>query len=298
MHPDYPLFLWPMFILRFLSHWPLSWLYALADFAAFVSSYIVRYRRKTIEENLRKSFPEKSSQEIRQIRQDFYHNLADISVETLYGRTISVKEMKRRVEFDGMEIIEKYYQQRQSIIILATHQCNWEWLLLAGCLRLPYPVDAMYKKLANSNMDDFMYSIRSRFEGKPINKDHAARAILKRKHETRAIAVVADQTPSIHTPKDWITFLHQKTGFYQGVEQLPRLTKYPVVFAAMYRISRGCYRVQFQEISEPPYDEKTQILSHYVALAETVIRQQPANWLWSHRRWKYTDPSTPNVSGR
>ncbi|MEO0333875.1 MAG: lysophospholipid acyltransferase family protein [Bacteroidota bacterium] len=279
-----------MFLLRFLSHWPLSWLYVLADLAAFVASHLIRYRRKTIEENLRKSFPEKSNQEIQQIRRDFYRNLSDISVETLYGRTVSEEEMKKRVTFDGMKIIEKYYRQQQSVIILAAHQCNWEWLLLAGCLRLPYPVDAMYKKLANSNMDDFMYSIRSRFDGKPINKDHAARAILKRKHETRAIAVVADQTPSVETSKDWITFLHQETGFYQGVEQLPRLTKYPVVFAAMRRISRGYYLVQFQEISEPPYDENFQILSRYVALVETVIRQQPANWLWSHRRWKHAKP--------
>ncbi|MEM8968999.1 MAG: lysophospholipid acyltransferase family protein [Bacteroidota bacterium] len=285
-----------MFILRFLSHWPLPWLYVLSNFAAFVASHLVRYRRKTIEENLRKSFPKKSEEEIEQIRRGFYHNLADISVETLHGRTISEKEMRRRVVFDGMEIIEKYYRQQQSIIILATHQCNWEWLLLAGCLQLPYPVDAMYKKLTNSRMNDFMYSIRSRFGGKPINKDHAARAILKRKHETRAIAVVADQTPSIGTSKDWITFLHQETGFYQGVEQLPRLTKYPVVFAAMYRISRGHYRVQFQEISEPPYDENSQILSRYVTLAETVIRQQPANWLWSHRRWKYTKPPAMSIT--
>ncbi|MEM9831024.1 MAG: lysophospholipid acyltransferase family protein [Bacteroidota bacterium] len=283
-----------MFFLRFLSHWPLSWLYILGRLASFAASRLVRYRRSTIMENLRKSFPEKTDGEIRQITRSFYRNLADIAAETLYGRTISEEEMNQRVVFEGMDIIEKYYQQQQSIIILAAHQCNWEWLLLAGCLRLPYPVDAMYKKLASQPMDDFMYHIRSRFGGKPINKDHAARAILKRKHETRAIAVVADQTPSSGSSKDWIEFLNQDTGFYQGVEQLPRLTKYPVVFAAIYRVSRGYYRVQFHEVGEPPYSEQTQILSRYVTLAEEVIREQPANWLWSHRRWKY--PRSANSS--
>ena len=195
--------------------------------------------------------------------------------------------MMKRVVFQGMAPLDQYYQQGQSIIILAAHQCNWEWLLLAGCLRLPFPVDAMYKQLSNAGMDDFMYQIRSRFRGKPINKDHAVRAILKRREENRAIAIVADQTPSQGAVKNWVTFLHRETGFYQGVEQLPRLTKYPVFFAAMYRIARGYYQVQFTQIGTPPYANDSSLLPRYAQLAEQVIREQPANWLWSHRRWKY-----------
>ncbi|MEM9671162.1 MAG: lysophospholipid acyltransferase family protein [Bacteroidota bacterium] len=277
-----------IFLLRFLSHWPIHWLYGLSDLAAFLAYRVVRYRRKTVFDNLQRSFPEKSAEEIQNIAQDFYRNLATVSVETLYGRTISAKELKKRVVFEGMELIHEYYQQQKSIIILAAHQCNWEWLLLAGCLQLPYPVDAMYKKLSNSKMDRFMYLIRSRFGGEPINKDYAARAILKRKNDARAIAVVADQTPALGTTKHWITFLHRETGFYQGVEQLPRLTEYPVVFAAMYRVSRGYYKVQFHRVADPPHSVESQILAKYVQLAEKVIHDQPANWLWSHRRWKYT----------
>lgn len=281
-----------IFLLKFLSQWPLSRLYKLSNIAAFIAHRVIRYRRTTITQNLRNSFPEKSQAEIKQITREFYHNLSDVAVETLYGYSITAKEMKRRVVFEGMEPINEYYQQQQSIIILAAHQSNWEWLLLAGCLQLPFPVDAIYKKLATKSTDQFMYRLRSRFGGQPIDKDYAARAILKRKNETRAIAIVADQTPSRDTPKDWCSFLNQETGFYPGVEQLPKLTRYPVFFASMYRISRGHYRVQFIPVGTPPYSKSTNLLPTYAQLAQKVIYQQPANWLWSHRRWKYTRTTT------
>ncbi|MEQ9439515.1 MAG: lysophospholipid acyltransferase family protein [Cyclobacteriaceae bacterium] len=277
-------------VLKFFSHWPLRWLYVLSDFIAFMAHRVARYRRTTVYDNLRQSFPDKSATELQQIAKGFYRNLADVTIETLKGRTMPKEEILQRVVFDGMEPIDQYYQQHQSIIILAAHQCNWEWLLLAGCLQLPFPVDAMYKKLANIGMNNFMYQIRSRFGGEPINKDHAVRAILKRREQTRAIAIVADQTPSQQATKDWVTFLHRETGFYQGVEQLPRLTGYPVFFAAMRRVSRGYYRIQFTQIDTPPYEKDQALLPQYAELAEQVIREQPANWLWSHRRWKYPKP--------
>jgi len=100
--------------------------------------------------NLKQSFPQKSDDELQEIEREFYRNFADTSVETLYGRTISAEELRSRVIFEGMEPIQDYFKQNQSVIILAAHQCNWEWLLLAGCLALPFPVDAMYKRLASS----------------------------------------------------------------------------------------------------------------------------------------------------
>ena len=47
--------------------------------------YVVRYRRKLVEKNLRLSFPEKSEAERKQIARDFYHQFCDTIVETIYG---------------------------------------------------------------------------------------------------------------------------------------------------------------------------------------------------------------------
>ena len=277
--------------LRLLSYLPLGLLYRFSDALAWLARRVIRYRRAVIVNNLRRSFPEKSSAEIRQIARAFYHNLTDVMVESLKGLTIREDELRRRVTFRNLDLIQQYYQQHQSLLLLTTHQGNWEWLLLAGCSYLPYPVDAVYKPLANPRMDTLMYQARARFGGQPIAKDRILREVLRRRNQVRAIAMVADQTPARETPRYWTDFLHQETGFYRGIEQLPQAVQYPVLFVAMKRIRRGYYEVSFAPIGQPPYKKgDLTILPNYVRQAEQLIRQQPAHWLWSHQRWKYTRP--------
>jgi KDO2-lipid IV(A) lauroyltransferase len=272
---------------RLLSRLPLPVLYVLSDASAWLARRMVRYRRAVILDNLRRSFPEKSPEEIRRIGRAFYTNLTDVMVETLKGLTISEAELRRRVTFRGLEQIEACHRQRQPIILLAAHQGNWEWLLLAGCLQLPHPVDAVYKPLANKKMDTLMYRARARFGGQPIAKDRVLREVLRRRDQVRATTLVADQTPARSTPKYWLSFLGQETGFYRGIEQLPRAVQQPVFFVALRRTRRGYYQATFVPVGSPPYEkEGTNILSAYAAQAEAVVREQPDSWLWSHQRWK------------
>ena len=278
-------------LLKLLSRLPLAVLYGISNVLSFLAMHIVRYRRPLVAKNLRRSFPEKTPAEIHQITRAFYRNLADVVVESLKGLTMSEKAVRKRVRFHRMDQVEACYQRGQSVVLLTTHQCNWEWLLSAGCIYLSHPVDAVYKPLANKKMDTLMRQTRARFGGQPISKDRVLREVLRRKDQVRAIAIVADQTPAPGTPKHWIEFLHQETGFYRGIEQLPKALQYPVFFVTMKRAERGYYDVSFTPVGTPPYEnEELTILPRYAEQAESMIRQQPANWLWSHGRWKYTKP--------
>ena len=276
------------FFLRLLSRLPLWFLYAVSDVLAWVAIHVVKYRRRVILENLSRSFPEKPPEEIRRLTRAFYYNLTDVMVESLKGLTMSKEALRKRVIFHDMDLIQGYRRRGQSLIFLTTHQCNWEWLLLAGCIYLPYPIDAVYKPLANKKMDDLMYQARARFGGEPISKDRVLREVLRRKDQIRGIALVADQTPAPGTPRYWIDFLHQPTGFYRAIEQLPQAVQYPAVFAKMKRTRRGYYEVSFFPVGDPPYEKGTlTVLPKYAKQAEKMIQQQPADWLWSHKRWKH-----------
>ncbi len=275
-------------LIRITSYLPLWVLYPISDGLAWVLTHLVRYRRSVIVRNLSASFPDKTPGEIKQLTRSFYTNLTDVLVETLKSLTMSAGELQRRVVFRNLAPIKAAYQQQQSIILLTTHQCNWEWLLLAGCLALPHPVDAVYKPLSNLKIDRLMQSARSRFGGQPIAKDRVLREVLRRRHQTRAIAMVADQTPAARTARYWVDFLQQKTGFYRAVEQLPKAVNYPVFFVQMKRLRRGYYEATFVPVGTPPYDkEALTILPRYAEEAQRMIVAQPANWLWSHKRWKH-----------
>ncbi len=278
--------------LKLLSRLPLSVLYVASDILAFVAYRLVRYRRNVVTSNLARSFPNKSVDEIRQLTREFYTNLSDVVVETLKSFTISEDELRKRVVFRELELLNQCYEQKQSVILLAAHQGNWEWLLLAGCLQLPFPVDAVYKPLKNSAMDTIMHRMRARFGGQPIAKERVLREVLRRREQVRATTLVADQTPAAGTARYWVDFLHQKTGFYRAVEQLPKALNYPVFFVRMKRLRRGYYEATFVPVGTPPYDQESlTILPRYAEEAQQMIEEQPANWLWSHKRWKHKQPS-------
>jgi len=62
----------------------------------------------------------------------------------------------------------------------------------------------------------------------------------------------------------------------------------PVMFVAMKRVKRGHYETEILEIDKPPFrTENHFITKKYIRLVEQSIRENPSDWLWSHRRWKH-----------
>jgi len=259
---------------------------------AWTAMHITQYRRETILSNLKNSFPEKSDQELRSMLKGIYRNLSDLVVESLKAISISENELSKRVTFKNIELLENRLSHDESVIMIAIHQCNWEWVLLAGCLKLPYPIDALYLPLKNKTVDKLMFDTRSRFGGRPISVHNALVEVMKRKKNLRAFGMLADQVPPKASDKYWTTFLNQPTAFLLGTEQLPKLIKGAAVFLGIRRVKRGYYQVDLQLIAEPPYQGMPphHIIETYKKMAEKLILENPTDWLWSHRRWKYKKP--------
>lgn len=277
-------------LIKASSYLPFRALYVLADFIAFVLR--LTYRKKVVMSNLKSAFPKKSEKELKEISRQTYQNMADVMVESVKSFRLTREELGQRLVFINASILEAYKEKRQSVYILAAHQCNWEWLALGFSSLLPIPADILYKPLKDKAFDDHMLSIRSRFGGYPIPKDSALMEIMRRRDKTRAICIAADQVPMRSTNKFWVRFMNQDTAFYMGPEQLPKFTNLPVFFARIWRTSRGYYKVELVPVAKPPYAKgQIDILPKYVEEAEHMIRQSPGDWLWSHRRWKYPKPS-------
>ncbi len=277
-----------MFILRLLSRIPFSILYVFSDFLFFLSYRVVGYRRKMVRKNLHNSFPEKSTNELKQIEKQFYKDLCDYGVETVKLLTISEQELKKRMVYKNPELVKQFADRNQSILLLTSHQFNWEWLLVSGCLYLPIGVDYVYQKQSSKTFDQFSLVGRNRFGAFPIERSQVGREAIRRKNILRGIAIMADQFPGhFHDKKYWTQFMNQRTAFFLGLGQLASMTQYPAVFFGVRKIKRGYYETEGIVVSSPPYEkESQQIVEDYVKATEQIIKQYPPGWLWSHNRWK------------
>lgn len=277
-----------MFFFRLLSRLPLFILYRLADFLYFLLYYLIGYRRAVVAANIERSFPGASPKQRLLYQKGFYKNLADLIVETIKLHSFTSAELQQRVRYTNPEVV-KQLLETSPVIITASHQCNWELLPPAALLN-GFPADSVYKQLSSPFFEKLMRSIRSTFGANPIPMHQLLRDMVKRRNEKRLIALVADQVPDIPENAYWTSFLHQDTPFYNGTEKLARSLKLPVVFVEMVRVRRGCYEATFFPLAEPPYETLPfgELLERYRDQLERSINAHPAEWLWSHKRWKHT----------
>jgi KDO2-lipid IV(A) lauroyltransferase len=277
-----------MFLIRLFSRFPFPVLYAISDFLFLITFYVVGYRRKLVQKNLKSSFPEKSADELYAIEKQFYKNLCDYAVEMLKLVTISREELVKRMVFRNPEVPQLFKQKNQSILFLASHQFNWEWLLASASINFPMAIEFVYQPVKSKFFDELSLYSRTRFGATGIKRQEVAREIIKRKHLVRGIATVADQYPGYQHDKKYLTnFLNQETAFFYGTNQLAAMTQFTAIYYPIRKVKRGYYEASPIIVAEPPYEKTSDVvIENYVREVEKTIQKNPDGWLWSHNRWK------------
>jgi KDO2-lipid IV(A) lauroyltransferase len=278
---------------RSTARLPFWVIFGLADIFYVLLYYVIRYRRQTVHENLTRSFPEKSQEEIRRITKKFYHHLSDLVLETIKYSRMSEKEIDSRLKIHNPELFEQYFQQRKSVILLGMHHNNWEWCgsmqrLIKGQFLVVYnPVRK------NKALERFILDTRERFGAKSIPVNHSVRTALAFNHAERpgVLILAADQTPPHHA-QFWTRFLNQETAFFTGPMKISAKTNQPVILQHTRKTGRARYEVFFHTLIENPSEvQPEEILLAYIQKIEEIIQAEPEYWLWSHRRWKHKRPA-------
>jgi KDO2-lipid IV(A) lauroyltransferase len=277
----------PAWWVRLVSHIPMALLNRLADLLGWLAFRVFPYREHVVRENLTRAFPKLDEAGIRAIMRDYYKGFAQMLVELLKTTSMPAEQIRQRVRITNLQTVQTYLAGGKSVLLVAAHQCNWEWMLLGLSLELGYPLDAAYKPLVDSWAEREMKKLRSRFGCRLIPAKEILADIIKRGKVTRAIAMVADQEPTTSEHKHWTRFLNRDTAFYMGPEQISRATRFPVFFTEMRRLKRGYYEISFKPLSTP--EEKLQpgeLTERYARMVEAQIQASRPDWPWSHRRWK------------
>lgn len=277
-----------LFFLYLLSLLPFWFLYIISDILYVFIYYIIGYRKKVVQQNLQNAFPEKTAKERYDIQRKYFRYLADLIVETIKMISVSPEELSRRVVSTNPEILNDILNSKKSIIAVAGHYCNWEMAALNVTAVTQKKFMIVYKPLSNAIFDEFFIKIRSRFRGIPVAMKMILRKLIELKNESTITVLLGDQTPVKHEATYFTTFLNQPTAVFLGPEKMAKLLDSLVVFYDMRRVKRGYYSYTVVPLIENAKDtEPHEITKAHVHYLETVVREEPQYWLWSHRRWKF-----------
>ncbi len=270
------------------------WLfYLVSDLFFLFIYYVFGYRKKVVLENLQKSFPNKSAEEIKKIRFKFYRYFCDFVLETLKTLTISKKSMLKHCKLneDAQKLFDKYYSEKKSLIFVMGHYGNWEWAGNTFSILGKHQLYVIYHPLSNAYFNNLIVGMRTRFGTKLIVMKNTIREMFSNRNELSATAFIADQTPAPESAY-WTKFLNQDTPVFWGTEKIARKINYPIIFVNIKRIKRGYYEIFAETLVENPIETtEGQISEMHTRRLEQEIINQPELWLWSHRRWKHPVPS-------
>ena len=135
---------------RLLARLPLGVLYGVAGVLGWLAFHVYPYRERVVRENLAKAFPQFDEAQLREVIRRYYLGFAQMLVEIIKSVSMPADEIRRRVRIVNLEAPRALLAQGQSVLLVAAHQCNWEWMLLALSLELGYPLDAAYKPLVDN----------------------------------------------------------------------------------------------------------------------------------------------------
>lgn len=274
---------------------PLGMLYGVSDLAYLILYRLVGYRRKVVRRNLRLAFPEMTDSQLNDIEKKFYRHLCDTFIETLKLAGMSQREFDRRIEYVNVGSVDEAIRAGRPVVLFLGHFGNWEWMQAAGAHFLSRPhAQQVYAPLHNEVMERVMLAIRSRFGSECVPMQRIVRHLIAQKREgvPTVTAFISDQRP-IRPLHHWTTFMGVNTPYMCGGETIGQKIGAEYIYVELTKPRRGHYRMEFKPIRLTP-DEiaegENPYTRRFMCLLEESIRRQPELWLWSHNRWKYTEP--------
>ena len=274
-------------LLWLFSLLPFRVLYFIGDGFYLIIFYLLKYRRDVVMKNLQIAFPEKSNAERLKIAKQFYHNFIDTFMESLKFISIRRSQIEKRSTGD-FELLNEMIEKGRNIHIMCGHQFNWEFGNLLYAMNLSKPFVGIYMPISNKILNKIFYDIRARYGTVLISAHDFKTKMHKVFSEQYILGLAADQNPGNPAAGYWVNFMGKPAPFVTGPAKGAVKNNTAVVIVGFYKPRRGYYHFKAKLLAEDgSLFSAQQLTLLYKNALEEIIRTDPANYLWSHRRWKH-----------
>jgi len=274
-----------------LHCWPievnLAWARGLGD---LMYRFDRRHRERAMG-NLRRSFPEMPDKQRAHIARRSMQQLFMLFVEVLFTtRLVRIDTYAQYVELDNIRAtLELLLRRERGLIMLTGHYGNWE-ILGYVLATIGFETTSIARPLDNPHINRWLLGVREKRGQKIIAKKGATEEIVTALEGKGAVGFIADQNAG--TKGVFVDFFGRKASTYKSIGLLAMQYEVPVVIGYARRLGEAFkFQVGMQDVIYPR-DWKDQdnplfyITQRYTSALEAVVRDDPGQYLWVHRRWK------------
>jgi KDO2-lipid IV(A) lauroyltransferase len=262
-------------------------MYIISDAIYLLLYYLIGYRKDVVKNNLTIAFPEKSEKERVRIMKDFYKGFIDNFIETIKLFSISGDELNKRFVCN-FEVVNDLYKTGKKVQLHSGHFFNWEFANAGYSHNFIYPLLTVYMPIRNKIFEKLFLHMRKRFGAHLIPATEFSKKFPAYAKKQYCLALVGDQNPGAPNTAYWTKFFGKLTPVVKGPERGARVGDTAIVMCNFYKLKRGYYKSDLVLLTtEPRSLPQGEITKQMMAFIEDTIRKHPANYLWSHRRWKW-----------
>ena len=274
-----------------LQCWPVN---ANLRTAKLLGDLLYRFDRKHRERalaNLRRSFPELPESERETLARRSMQELFMFFVEMLFTtRLIRIDSWAQYIVLENFEKpLELLLRRKSGLIMLTGHYGNFEILgyLLAT---LGFPTSSVARPLDNPYLSDFVFGVREKQGQRIIAKKGATDDVVDVIESKGAVGFVADQNAG--SKGIFVDFFGRRASTYKSIGLLAMQYEIPVVIGYSRRLNDefkfvvGAQDVIYPDDWKSQPDPLRYITQRYTKALEDVVRADPGQYWWVHRRWK------------
>ena len=282
------LFLYNIFIFLFLIT-PKLLMEKILKFLTFWAYKVDKKHLKIARANLDLVYKDTISQKRKEeIIYNSYRSLVFNMYEFIENQTISKDELLKKANILNKEIIEKAFQDNRKIIYITAHYGGWE-------ITLPYialmfgEIAVVNRRMNNPHIQKKYEIARSKNKITMLEKESAAKGMLKAFKDNKSIAVVIDQHIGSGIE---IEFLGQKDKATDSTSRLA--LKFDAIIIPIFTINNGfrdwtikvCEPIDIKTFEFKTDDKIRELTQLQNDIVSKQIFEKPDYWLWQHKRFK------------
>jgi KDO2-lipid IV(A) lauroyltransferase len=258
---------------------------------AWLAYSVSKKHRHIIHNNLDLAFDkELSPQEKKKIGIDAFMNLLDTTFGIIQRDNMQKEKVIQNVIFENQEIIKQYQKENKQFILITGHYGNWELLSQSIAIKFDLTLVGVGRELDSKVMDDILIKNRERFNVEMVYKKGAMKGCIKAIIQKKIVGILIDQHLSPSQSID-VDFFNHKITHTPIASILARKFEIDLIPAFISTEDYQNYKVSIYppikhlktEHQEEDLKQMTQAQSKAM---ENVIRQQPNQWFWMHKRWR------------
>ncbi|NOY74998.1 MAG: lysophospholipid acyltransferase family protein [Kiritimatiellaeota bacterium] len=256
----------------------------------------VRHRRRTIAHLLLAGVAADEREARRMARANFAH-FGEVAVEILKMKQYLTPESVRGMitPTGSPEAVEMFFTSKTpaQCIVVTGHYGNWEIAGMGYSLLCGNPLLTVMRPFDNPKIGEYVYKQREGFNHRICPKEGALKSLMGALRKGESVCIISDQHTST-TEGVVVDFFGREARTTASPAMLHLKTKVPILVSVSKRV--GEMRFEFvcadPVILDAPSGDKEkdilEITQRCSTALENLIKDDPAQWLWAHRRWLET----------